>query len=190
VDCTFYIAIPEDPDAGLYFWDIDPADYFYRAVQWAFAKGFTSGTSETTFSPHAQSTRAQTVMLLWRVAGSPQPTGTETPFADVLPGSYYYDAVLWAVEQGLIPETDRATFDPDSPMTRAQTVALLYQEAGKPAANAERFADVEEDSEYAAAVSWASEREITSGTGDNSFTPTANCTRAQTIMFLFKKMLQ
>ena len=104
--------------------------YYYDAVQWAVQEGIASGTSDTTFSPDQNCTRAQTISFLWRAAGSPAPKGQNNPFTDVAEGVYYYNAVLWAAENGIVSGT---AFQPDTAVTRAQLSTFLYRNAGSPA---------------------------------------------------------
>ena len=120
VEATF-VEITEDPDL-LTFTDVPASAYYYDAVYWAVENGVTNGTSATTFSPDASCTRAQMVTFLWRAAGSPEPESTVNPFTDVSASAYYYDAVLWAVEQGITNGTSATTFGPDATVTRGQTV--------------------------------------------------------------------
>ncbi len=109
------------------FSDVAPNDWYASAVTWAVEKNITKGTGSATFSPDAVCTRAQTVTFLWRAAGSPAPKSSANPFTDVKPGAYYYDAVLWAVEQGITKGTSRTTFSPNENCTRAQIVTFLYR---------------------------------------------------------------
>ena len=104
-----------------------PTDYFYDAVLWAVEMGITNGTDEDTFSPNATCTRAQVVTFLWRAAGKPAPKSTDMPFTDVEKGSYYYEAVLWAVEAGITKGTGEDTFSPAADCTRGQMVTFLYR---------------------------------------------------------------
>ena len=106
----------------------------YNAVQWAVKNGITGGTSATTFSPDAPCTRAQAVTFLWRAAGSPAPSSTEMPFADVPTDAYYRNAVLWAVENGITGGTSTTTFSPDAPCSRGQIVAFLWRSKQSPMA--------------------------------------------------------
>ncbi|MBO4915921.1 MAG: S-layer homology domain-containing protein, partial [Oscillospiraceae bacterium] len=98
---------PVDGDGdstGTYDYDIDDVsedDYYYDAVLWALANEITNGTGENTFSPGNGCTRAQVVTFLHRAAGEPEPKSLDCPFIDVPPGSWYFKAVLWAVEQGI-----------------------------------------------------------------------------------------
>ena len=169
------------------FVDVPAGAYYYEAVQWALKNGITDGTSANTFSPNANCTRAQIVTFLWRAAGSPVPKSSENPFDDVKTGSYYYDAVLWAIENGITNGTSADAFSPDAVCTRAQTVTFLYRAAGTPDVDAANvFTDVNADAYYADAVDWAVKQEITNGTGSHAFSPDADCTRAQIVTFLYR----
>lgn len=173
-----------EPEAPV-FTDVPADAYYAEAVAWAVKNGITSGTSDTTFSPDASCTRAQMVTFLWRAAGSPKATGSN-PFSDLDSGAYYYDAVLWAAERGITSGTSATTFSPDATVTRAQTVTFLYRAAGTPAVSGSSFADVTADAWYADAVAWAAAEGVTSGTGGNRFSPDENCTRGQTVTFLYR----
>lgn len=169
------------------FTDVTANAYYYDAVAWAVENGITAGTSATKFSPDASCTRAQTVTFLWRAAGSPAPKSAENPFTDVQPGTYYYDAVLWAVENGITAGTSAITFSPDATVTRAQTVTFLYRAAGSPpVSGSSPFSDVPSNSYYASAVLWAVDRNVTAGTGAGTFSPDSDCTRAQIVTFLYR----
>ena len=109
------------------FQDVPSDAYYFEAVNWAVANNVTNGTSETTFSPNVGCTRAQVVTFLWRVAGQPEPTEGTNPFTDVKEGTYYYKAVLWAVEKGITNGTSETTFEPNEDCTRAQVVAFLFR---------------------------------------------------------------
>ena len=169
------------------FSDVSKNDYFHDAVEWAVDKGITSGTGANTFSPNASCTRGQMVTFLWRAAGSPAPKSAENPFTDVNKGDYFYDAVLWAVEQGITSGTSATTFSPNATVTRGQTVTFLWRANASPVVNfAMNFTDVNESAYYAEAVRWAVSENITAGTGANAFSPDAPCTRGQIVTFLWK----
>ena len=153
---------------------------------WAVENGITAGVTETLFAPGQACTRAQMVTFLWRAAGSPAPTATENPFADVAESAYYHDAVLWAAENGITGGTSAGTFSPNATVTRAQTVTFLYRAAGAPAVSGGSFVDVKADAYYADAVVWAAEQGITSGTTAETFSPAQACTRAQIVTFLYR----
>ena len=125
-------------------------------------------------------------MFLWKAAGSPAAKSTENPFTDISEQDAYYQAVLWAVENGIVLGVDEQTFAPNDTVTRAQAVAFLHRAAGKPVVGGQQqFNDVSAADYYAEAVAWALEQGITSGTGDNQFSPTDHCTRAQIVTFLY-----
>ena len=120
---------PEPTSSNNPFTDVSPTGYYYKAVLWAVEKGITSGTSKTTFSPNGKCTRAQIATFLWRFEGQPAPkAGSENPFTDVPATAYYYNAVLWAVEQGITAGTGKNSFSPSSVCTRAQVVTFLYRD--------------------------------------------------------------
>ena len=121
---------PEPQSTVNPFTDVYPGDYFYKAVLWAKENNITTGTSDTTFSPNAGCTRAQVVTFLWRTEGMPEATSAANPFKDVT-GGYYYDAVLWAVENGITAGTSTTTFSPDDTCTRGQIVTFLYRDLAK-----------------------------------------------------------
>ena len=169
------------------FTDVYESDYYYDAVLWAVANGVTNGTSATTFSPNAPVTRAQMVTFLWRAYGSPKATGSN-PFADVSTDAWYYDAVLWAVANGVTVGTSATTFSPDAPVTRSQAVTFQWRAAGSPVVTGDSFDDVAADAYYAGAVTWAVANGITNGTGGNKFSPEVTVTRAQSVTFLWREL--
>lgn len=169
------------------FTDVADKAYYRDAVEWAVENGITKGTTATTFSPNATCTRAQAVTFLWRTAGSPKPETRAMPFTDVPVGSYYYDAVLWAVENGITKGTSDTTFSPNMTCSRAQIVTFLWRSEKSPAAGtANPFADVKSTAYYADAVLWAVKENITKGTTSTTFSPNADCTRAQIVTFLWR----
>ena len=109
------------------FADVKTSDYFYKPVKWAFGSKITGGTSNTAFSPDENCSRGQVVTFLWRTAGQPEPKSNKCNFTDVKSDSYYYKAVLWAVEQGITGGTSATTFSPDDSCTRGQVVTFLYR---------------------------------------------------------------
>ena len=168
------------------FTDVANDAYYADAVIWAVGKGITSGTTATTFTPNTPCTRAQAVTFLWRAAGSPEPAGMSS-FADVPADGYYAKAVAWAVEQGITKGTSDTTFSPNATCTRAQIVTFLWRSQKSPVAGTVNpFTDVAADAYYANAVLWAAENGITGGTTATTFSPNANCTRAQIVTFLFR----
>ena len=167
------------------FADVPAGSYYERAVIWAAANGITNGVGNGLFGVDAPCTRAQAVTFLWRAAGSPAPEISAMPFTDVPVGSYYYDAVLWAVENGIAKGTSETTFGPDASCTRAQIVTFLYRAFGTPAGGA-AFADTTPNAYYAEAVRWAVATGVTTGTSNTTFSPNADCTRAQIVTFLWR----
>ena len=168
------------------FWDVKQGDYYYDAVKWAVEKRITEGTGANFFSPNASCTRAQMVTFLWRAAGSPAPKSTVNPFTDVSASDYFYNAVLWAVENGITTGAGADRFAPGATVSRAQTVTFLYRANGSPAASGASFGDVAADDYYANAVAWAVRSGITTGTGNGKFAPNAPCTRGQIVTFLYR----
>jgi len=178
------VTIPAlEEDKPLPFTDVQEGAYYYDAVAWAVRQNITSGTSETTFSPDQKCTRAQAVAFLWKANGSPAPRGTENPFSDVFESDYYYKAVIWALEQGIISGSD--LFNPSNDCTRGMIVTLLWRSQGSPAAmDIGAFTDVSDSDYYGTAVNWAVLRGITNGNGDGTFRPLDACTRGQIVTFL------
>ena len=175
-----------NPQAGV-FVDVATGSYYEDAVDWAVENGITQGTDDTHFVPDGICTRAQAVAFLWRAAGSPKPETRTMPFADVPAGSYYYDAVLWAVENGIAKGTSDTTFSPNMTCSRAQIVTFLWRSEKSPAAGtANPFADVKSTAYYADAVLWAVKEDIAKGTTNTTFSPDADCTRAQIVTFLWR----
>lgn len=175
-----------NPQIGV-FVDVATGSYYEDAVDWAVENGITKGTDNTHFSPDGICTRAQAATFLWRAAGSPKPETRTMPFTDVPAGSYYYDAVLWAVENGITKGTSNTTFSPNMTCTRAQIVTFLWRSEKSPAAGtANPFADVKSTVYYADAVLWAVKEDITKGTTNTTFSPDADCTRAQIVTFLWR----
>ena len=175
-----------NPQTGV-FVDVATGSYYEDAVDWAVENGITKGTDDTHFSPDGICTRAQAVTFLWRTAGSPASKTSTMPFTDVPVGSYYYDAVLWAVENGITEGTSDTTFSPNMTCSRAQIVTFLWRSEKSPAAGtANPFADVKSTAYYADAVLWAVKENITKGTTSTTFSPNADCTRAQIVTFLWR----
>ena len=175
-----------NPQTGV-FVDVATGSYYEDAVDWAVENGITKGTDDTHFSPDGICTRAQAVTFLWRTAGSPASKTSTMPFTDVPVGSYYYDAVLWAVENGITKGTSDTTFSPNMTCSRAQIVTFLWRSEKSPAAGtANPFADVKSTAYYADAVLWAVKENITKGTTSTTFSPNTDCTRAQIVTFLWR----
>ena len=179
-----------NPQTGV-FVDVPEDSYYEEAVNWAVENGITTGTDATHFTPDGICTRAQAVTFLWRAAGSPAPKSTTMPFTDVKAGSYYYDAVLWAVENGITKGTSATEFSPAQNCSRAQIVTFLWRSEKSPAAGTVNpFTDVKSDAYYADAVLWAVKEDVTKGTTATTFSPNANCTRAQIVTFIWRALAE
>lgn len=176
---------------GNVFDDMPPkGNWAHDPIDWAIVNKITSGTGANTFSPNASCTRAQVVTFLWRAAGSPNPETENNPFSDVKDGTYYYKAVLWAVENKVTAGTSATTFSPDATCTRGQIVTFLWRYEGEPTATntSNPFTDVKAGAYYEKAVLWASETSVTAGTSATTFSPDNTCTRAQVVTFLYRDL--
>ena len=175
-----------EEQAASIFADVPADAYYAKAVEWAVKKGITNGKANGLFGSNDPCTRGQIVTFLWRAAGSPAPKGTATVPADVLPGSYCYDAVAWALENGITNGMADGTFGVNNTCTRGQSVTLLYRALGKAPTTVNGFTDVAADAFCADAVAWAVESGVTNGTSASAFSPNAGCTRAQIVTFLYR----
>ena len=176
----------EDNSVLNFFYDVPNDSFYYEAVKWAAGKNIASGVGNNLFAPDQPCTRAQIVTFLWRAAGSPEPENSGS-FSDVPASAYYAKAVAWAVENGITTGTGDGMFSPDAVCTRAQAVTFLWRYEKAPVASRSNpFTDVAADSYYADAVLWAVKEDITKGTTDTTFSPGADCTRAQIVTFLWR----
>ena len=171
--------------ASTSFADVPANAYFADAVKWAVDKGITNGLSDTMFGPYESCTRAQIVTFLWRAAGSPEPK-TASSFTDVPANAYYAKAVAWAVENGITNGMTETTFAPDATCTRGQSVTFLYRALKGSASGSTNFTDVKSDAFYADAINWAVANNVTNGTSNTTFSPNADCTRAEIVTFLYR----
>ena len=167
------------PEDGNPFADVPKDAYYHDAVLWAYENGVTSGTSATTFSPNATCTRGQVVTFLWRACGSPEPSTTTNPFADVSESDYFYKAVLWAVEKGITAGTSATTFSPAATCTSGQVVTFLWRANGSPAATTEAT------EYYAEAIEWARTSNLLEGTSV-TFDPKNACPRADIVTYIYR----
>lgn len=182
-------AIPKLKCPGAAFTDMPACgNWAHTPIDWAVSGGITNGTSATTFGPGDTCTRGQIVTFLWRSAGQPAPKSHTCAFTDVKSSDYYYNAILWAVENGITNGTGAATFDPNSNCTRGQIVTFLWRAKGepKPSSSVNPFADVKSGDYCRNAVLWAVKQGITNGTGKTTFGPNESCTRAQAVAFLYR----
>ena len=172
---------------GSPFVDVAEGQFYYNPVMWAVANGITYGVDATHFGPSQSCTRAHVVTFLWRAAGSPEPASGSNPFTDVAQGSFYYKAVLWAVEKGITAGTSATTFSPNAECTRGQIVTFLWRSQNKPAVSGSSiFTDVAPGTYYHDAVLWAVANGITNGMGEGIFAPNATCNRGQVVTFLYR----
>ena len=175
----------EDNSVLNFFYDVPNDAYFYEAVKWAVKSGVTNGLTDTMFGPYESCTRAQIVTFLWRAAGSPEPK-TASSFTDVPVSTYYAKAVAWAVENGITNGMTETTFAPDATCTRGQSVTFLYRALKGTASGSANFTDVKSDAFYADAINWAVANNVTNGTSNTTFSPNADCTRAEIVTFLYR----
>ena len=171
------------------FSDVSTSAYYYEAVKWAQEKGITGGIGNGLFGPNQPCTHAQIVTFLWRAAGSPV-VNYAMNMSDVPEGSYYAEAVRWALREGITTGTTENTFSPDSECTRAQAVAFLFRYAASEAVTLQElvsgFSDADSVPGYALpAMNWALAEEIVQGNG-SKLMPNDSCTRAQIVTFLFR----
>ena len=106
--------------------DVTEANWFYEAVTYVTENGLVDGETETTFAPSADMTRADMIVALYRMAGSPEVTG-ENPFTDVAADADYYAAVIWGTSNGVINGTSETTFSPDDSLQRQAFATMLYR---------------------------------------------------------------
>ena len=172
---------PERP-----FLDVPEGSWFYDAVYYCFDKGWYNGMSSDTFGPNLLMTRAMFVTVLYRQAGSPEVTG-DSAFTDVVAGTWYYNAVLWAEQKGIIKGYENGRFGIDDPLTREQMVTILWRMAGEPAASADlsSFQDSEKISPWAKeAILWAVSEGIIQGKPGGILDPGGFTTRAEVAQVL------
>ena len=177
-----------DANNGTLFQDVWSYEYYSNPVRWAVERGITNGTSTYTFGSENVCTREDMVTFLWRAAGSPTVSSSvRNPFWDVQAGSYYYNAVLWAVSKGITNGVSANQFGVGQYVTRGQAVTFLYRYEGSPAASTSSgFYDVNSREYYAKAVSWANGKGVTNGTSATTFGPDEYCKRAQIVTFLYR----
>ena len=164
--------------------DVDAGSWYADAVEYARDSGLMSGTTATTFEPSGATTRAMLAQTLYRAAGSPAVSGSDT-FTDTQDGAWYADAVLWAAQAGIISGYGGGLFGAEDPVSREQIAAILWRYAGSPEAQSEDFADESTISAWAAdAVDWARSAGVMTGREGGRFAPQANVTRAETAVIL------
>ena len=179
-------------EAPLPFPDVTEGDWFYDAVRYAYETGLMDGVGDNLFAPNSQTTRAQLVTILYRLAGEPEPGG-DSGFSDVAAGTWYTDAVVWAAENGIVNGTTDATFAPGEDITREQLVTVLYRYAESKgydvsaSADLSGYPDADQIQSYAAeSVAWAVAEGLIQGFEDNTLRPAGNATRAQIATILMR----
>ena len=170
------------------FTDVPEDSFYFLPVLWAVDEGITNGASANTFNPGGDLLRAQVVTMLWRHAGSPVVDGAN-PFDDVKKTDFYYQAVLWAVQNGITNGTTATTFGPMGVCNRAQVVTFLWRYLDSPDAVADNpFTDVDDAAWYGTPILWAVENGITNGISATEFGVNTNCNRAHMVTFLYRAM--
>lgn len=171
---------PTEPEQENPFTDVKESDYFYDAVQWAYyaEPQVTTGMTSTEFGPDETVTRGQVVTFLWRAMGCPEPKSTVNPFVDVKTSSYYYRAVLWAVEKGITKGTDDTHFTPNQTCSTAHIITFLYRAMG-----------VGADGWYEAASTWANFSGLLEGL-EIKVSPKVDCPRSDVVLFLYRKLAE
>ena len=171
------------------FADLTSGNWYYDGVRYALENGLMTGTSARTFAPDRPVTRAMLVTILWRLAG--EPYGRVSPFEDVLPGSWYAQAVSWAYDKGIVTGVTATSFQPGAPVTREQLCAILCRYAALTGKNTaastslDAFTDRAQVSAYAeASVRWALQAGLLTGVGDGRLAPRSGATRAQLAVLL------
>ena len=173
---------PDNP-----FIDVKGDAYYYNALMWAYNSGVIAGTSDETFSPGNNCTRGQLAVMIYRMFGKPSISGMTIPFTDVKSSDYFYKAVVWAYNAGIISGTSGTKFSPSSSITRQDLVVMLWRMQNKPKVTATNpFTDVNEGMYSYKAIMWAYKLGVTSGTSSTTFSPKDQCTRGQIAAFLYK----
>ena len=184
----FEITVKKDQTRKLVpFNDVQTTDYYYDAVNWAFntEPQVTDGKSPTTFAPFDTVTRGQTVTFLWRAMGQPKAANRKNPFTDVKESDYFYDAVLWAVEEGIVQGTTATTFSPAKTCSNAHILTFIWRMVGRPGSTG---VDENGPDWYRDAVNWAKNYNgFLNGTYTNGYlVPAGNCPRAHVVMYLYR----
>lgn len=171
--------------------DIPSGSWYESAVQYCLNNNYMSGESETKFNPNGTVSRAQMVQVLYNLEGQPGYTSGHTPFEDIIPGSWYYNAVRWSEENGIASGTSATTFDPDAPVTREQ-VATFFANYAKfknnysgAQSDLSKYSDQNKISAWAKEnISWAVNYGLMSGTSETTLDPQGTCIRAQLAQFI------
>ena len=179
-------------EAPLPFPDVTEGDWFYDAVRYAYETGLMDGVGDNLFAPNSETTRAQLVTILYRLAGEPEPGG-DSGFSDVAAGTWYTDAVAWAAQNGIVNGVSDTEFAPGDDITREQLAAILYRYAAcqgydvSQRADLSGFGDASSISGYAQeALSWAHAQGLVLGFEDGSLRPQGTASRAQIAAVLMR----
>ena len=182
------LVIPALADTKPRFKDVSEDDYYYSAVEWAFLRDITKGTSATTFEPNATCTRGQVATFLWRAQDCPEPRTKKNPFTDVKSSSPFYKAILWAYENEITSGTSKTTFSPSNTCTRAHALTFLWRAAGKPDAPYSELADYRLPQGYwTAAFRWGDNLGLLSV---SDVSPDNPCPRSDIVYYLYMAMKQ
>ena len=178
--------------APLPFHDVAEGDWFYDAVRYAYENSLMDGVGDNLFAPNSETTRAQLVTILHRLAGEPEP-GEDSGFSDVAAGTWYTDAVAWAAENGIVNGVSETEFAPGEDITREQLATILYRYAESmgydvsASVDLSGFPDAGDIQSYATqALSWAVAEGLLQGFEDDSLQPGGTATRAQIATILMR----
>lgn len=183
VTANNYDELNKNAEPKSVFDDVSTNAYYYDSVLWAVENGIAAGTGNSMFSPDLNATLGQVLLFLYRADGS-KTVNIDNPFIDVFETDYYYDAVLWAYENGMI-SSDNGLLNPDTYVTRAEIIEFLYKLSGSPMiTDTFDLDDVNESDYFYDAVNFALKKGITKGTTDTTFEPYGLTTRSQIVTFL------
>lgn len=188
--CFMMFSATITANAAVAFDDVKQGEYYYEPVQWAVEKNITTGLSALKFAPDATCNRGQIVTFLWRAAGKPETENSVCTFKDVDAKQFYYEPILWAVDEGITSGYNAEKFGPDDVCTRGQIVTFLWRYMGQiaPASDKHSFEDLGYGEYYYEPVLWAVENGITTGLNQTQFGPDAHCTRGQVVTFLYRAL--
>ena len=189
---TVEVTFLQGEATDLLFSDVTESDWFYDAVTYAYENGLMDGVGMGLFAPNSETTRAQLVTILHRLAGQPAPSG-DSGFSDVETGTWYTDAVAWAAQNGIVNGVSDTQFAPGDDITREQLAVILYRYATyqgydvSQRADLSGFVDAGTISTYAQeALSWANAQGLVLGFEDDSLRPQGNASRAQIAAVLMR----
>ena len=175
---------------GIPFTDVPHDEWYYEPVANLYHAGVINGVTETLYMPLADTTRGQIITMLYRMAGAPEVSG-DCIFVDVAEDTYYYDAVLWGTEAGVINGISPDEFAPEDNVTREQFMAMLYRMSGtkEDKDHLGAFRDADEISSYAAeAMNWAVQNRLIRGDNEQMLRPGDFASRADTAMIFYRFM--